>query len=115
MMVSMPHGIEFHKGLIMIKMPFTPKYGSGQTLSVGVASTAGTDLDAQAKQVCLTNLSANTIYVRITTDVSAATIADYPVLSNSQQIVSKGDGQAKIAAISLVAASSLHIMVGEGY
>jgi hypothetical protein len=95
-------------------VPFAPKYGSGQTLATS-GSSASVSLGAGNKCFCLSNLGSYTIYVRVGDSSATATIADYPVLSNSQITISKEQDYNKLAAISPDGASSLHILQGEGF
>jgi hypothetical protein len=97
-----------------VRAPIQPTYGRGQIVSAGAAS-ANVAIDAQAKQVILTNQSVNPIYVRVGAGTQTATTADYPVPPNSQVVISKGDGDNNLAHIAPAGASTLHLMTGEGF
>lgn len=97
-----------------MKAPLSPRYGSGVVVNPAAAS-ANTAINSVSRQVCLTNLGANICYVRVSNDATdAATTADYPVPAGAQVIVTKNDGQDRIAYIS-ASGTSLHIMTGEGW
>lgn len=96
-----------------IKAPIQPAYTKGQTVTPAAAA-ASVDIDASAKQVCLTNLGLNVCYVRVSQGGDAATTADMPVLPGSQVIISKGTDEGKISHIS-ASGTTLHIITGEGW
>lgn len=96
-----------------IKAPVQPTYGRGQIVTPGAVS-AQINIDAQAKQVVLTNLGANVCYVRVGSGSQAATTADYPVPAGAQMVISKGDGDSTLAHIS-AAGTTLHVIPGEGF
>ena len=101
----------------MVKQPIFPSYGKG-VLIVATIANATTTVLQQAKQLCLTNIGTQLIYVRCSfpTDTTAASAADYPVLPNSQQIISKTQEQTLVSFIAPGGAgSSLHIQECEGY
>lgn len=99
----------------MIFEPIYPAFGTGQTVSAGAAAAALTNLNADAKQLILTNIGAALAYVRLTTgtDTSNATIADYPIIPNTQRVIGKGLNT-RISYIAPVA-TTLHVMTGEGF
>lgn len=97
----------------MIKAPFFPQYGSGQTVSPAAAS-ATVNLLAGTKNVMLTNTGLNVCYVRIGATAVAATTADVPVLPGTQVVVSKDQDYTALTHIS-AAGTTLHIMTGEGW
>lgn len=96
-----------------ITAPIRPAYTKGQTVTPASVA-ASVDIDAAAKQVCLTNLGLNVCYVRVSPDGTAATTADMPVLPGSQITISKGAEDAKLSHIS-AAGTTLHIITGEGW
>ena len=93
--------------------PFAPTYGSGKTLTAGVASLT-TSVHEDAKSICITNTGANIAYVRIGNSSSVATTADYPILAGDQAIITKTQGDNTLAYIS-AAGTTLHVMVGQGW
>lgn len=97
-----------------IRAPIQPSYGTGSIVSA-TAVSASRALNSQAKQVILTNQSANPIYVRVGNGAQTATTADYAVPPNSQVVISKGDGDDTIAHIAPAGSSAMHIMTGEGF
>lgn len=101
----------------MLISPFQPKYGSTLIVTPGIASAASS-IDAQSKQVSLINTGGNIAYVRIysslTTPAPTASTADYPIASGSGTVISKGDGEDRIAYISAIG-TTLQITVGEGF
>lgn len=97
----------------MADVPFNPTYGSGQVVAAAAASAAISNLNGNDKQVVVTNLGANVAYVRVVSDTSAATTADYPVPAGQQVNLTKGDGT-RLAYIS-AAGTSLHIITGNGW
>lgn len=96
-----------------IRAPVQPVYGSGAVVTPAAASASVT-INAQSKQMILTNLGANVCYVRIGNGTVVASTADYPVPSGAQLVVSKGDGDNVLAHIS-AAGTTLHYMPGEGF
>lgn len=97
----------------MIKAPFFPQYGSGQTVSPGAASATAT-LQAGTKNVVLTNGGLNVCYVRIGASAVAATTADMPILAGTQVVISKDQDHTALTHIS-PSGTTLHIMTGEGW
>ena len=95
-----------------IRASFQPRYGQGQVVTPAAAS-ASVNIDGNAKSVVLTNLGANVCYIRISSDNTAATTADYPIPAGQQQTLSKGEGEDKLTHIS-AAGTTLHIITGEG-
>jgi hypothetical protein len=49
------------------------------------------------------------------TGSTTATTADYPVLPNTQIVVSKAQDQNTVAYIAPAGGGSIHILAGEGY
>lgn len=97
-----------------IRAPVQPNFGTGAIVTANVGS-ANRAINAQAKQVILTNQSANPIYVRVGAGAQVATTADYACPPNSQVVISKGDGDDNLAYIAPAGASALHVMTGEGW
>jgi hypothetical protein len=93
--------------------PFNPAYTSGQSVAPAAAA-ASININAVSKQVCLTNTGANICYVRCSDVAISATAADFPVLPNSQAIITKADGHSILSYIS-AAGTTLHVITGEGW
>lgn len=95
-----------------IRAPFEPRRGANQ--SFGITPVSGsTNIDPDAKSVRLVNSGANLCYIRIGAGSQTASSADMVILGNSSVVVSKGDGDDTIAAIS-PAGTTLHVQTGEG-
>lgn len=97
----------------MIKAPFQPAATQGQTVAPAAASAAIT-MGFGNKNICFTNLGANVCYVRIGPAGIIASAADYPVLPNSQIVLSKQQDDNTMAHIS-AAGTTLHAIPGEGW
>lgn len=95
-----------------ILAPIQPAYTQGQTVAAGAVSAQIT-VNAESKQLCITNLGANVAYVRTGSGSFTATTADMPILAGSQVSISKGQ-EDKLAYIS-VDGTSLHVIPGEGF
>ena len=92
---------------------FAPHYSSGQTVTVG--ASAQLTITANSSAVCITNIGAtNTAYVRIGEGTFTASATDYPILPNSQKVITKANGHDKIA-IYAAAGTSIHVIDGEGF
>ena len=95
--------------------PISPKYNSGQTVSV--SSTAGVvTIEKNNFNIVVTNLGAKTAYVRVMEDTSTnASTADFPILPNTQVALTKVD-KTKVGYICGGSdTTSLHIITGEGW
>jgi uncharacterized cupin superfamily protein len=98
-----------------VQAAFNPAYGSGVTVSPGVASASST-VGGGSKALVITNLSSTVVaYVRVGEGSATATTADYPVLPSTQIVLSKAQDQNVVAYIAPAGGGSLHIMAGEGY
>jgi hypothetical protein len=98
-----------------VQAAFNPTYGSGVTVSPGVASASST-IGFGAKALVITNLSSTVVsYVRVGEGAQTATAADYPVLPSTQIVLSKAQDQNTVAYIAPAGGGSIHIMAGEGY
>jgi hypothetical protein len=98
-----------------VQAAFNPSYGTGVTVAPGVAS-ASSNVGFGSKALVITNLSPTVVsYVRVAEGETTATTADYPVLPNSQIVLSKAWADATVAYIAPAGGGSLHIMGGEGY
>ena len=106
----------------MILQPFDPSYGRGVNNTVGATDVTQT-IRSAPKQLCLTNIGTQVIYVAVRdpADTRAASVADYPVPPNSQQILSKATANAENVGYVLHmiapggAGSTLHVIEGEGF
>jgi hypothetical protein len=92
--------------------PFAPQYGYGQTVAPTTSSASVTVAGAPA--VCLTNLGAVTVYVRLTAAASTATAADYPVPAGAQVSLASSFSQTVLSFLAASGTGSLHIITGEG-
>lgn len=97
----------------MIRAPFQPNATKGQTVTPA-AGSAQITIGQGNKNICFTNLGAAVCYVRTGAGTIAATTADYPVLPNSQIVLSKDDQHDSVAYIS-AAGTTLHVIAGEGW
>jgi hypothetical protein len=98
------------------KQPFSPKYGSNQVVTPAAAS-ATINIDATCKNVRVVNSGAAKGYFRIfkTADGAlTASVADFCVLPNMSSVVTKADGQDKLAHISATG-TTFEVMTGEGW
>lgn len=94
---------------------FNPVYGTGVVVAPGAASASST-ISTNATSLVLTNLGVETCFVRVGKGAQTASNKDYPVLAGTQLSLSKDREDTTIAYISASAtATSLHIMVGEGW
>jgi len=98
-----------------VQAAFNPAYGTGTTVAPGVASASST-IGVGSKALVITNLSTTVLsYIRVGTGSTTATTADYPVLPNTQIVVSKAQDQNTVAYIAPAGGGSIHILAGEGY
>jgi len=95
-----------------VRAPFNPQRGSNQ-VTTPAAGSAEISLDAQSKSVRLVNVGANICHVRIGAGTQTATTADTPIRAGSEVVLSKADGENKLAHIS-AAGTTLHVQTGEG-
>lgn len=104
----------------MQKQPFSPHYGSGVALAVGVASSAYA-LDPKAKNVVVANTGTAVFYVRVGTGTSpgagitAILNTDMPIMPGHAVSLTKADGQDTLAAIALAAGGTGNAICGEGF
>lgn len=110
-------GLESDKEKHMAALqPFSPHYGSGQTVTATSAAAASVTINSNSFNVMVTNTGAQIAYVRVGTDSATATAADFPVLAGSQAAITKGSGQNILSYIGVAAGdTTLHIMTGEGW
>jgi hypothetical protein len=95
------------------RAPFSPHFGVAQTIAVTTTSQSVT-IGRENKNLCLSNTGAAVCYVRTGTGVQAATAADYAVLPNSQVVITK-DHESDTLGVIGVAATTLHVIPGEGW
>lgn len=101
----------------MVKQPIFPKFGFG-ALNAATAVNQIVTRDKSFKQVCLTNIGTQVIYIRIApaADNTVASNADYPLLPNTQQVFSTTPEADEISFIAPSGVgSSLHNIDCEGY
>jgi len=96
--------------------PFSPHYGSGQTVTASSAAAVLVAINSNSFNVMITNTGAQIAYVRVGTDSATATAADFPILAGSQVSITKGAGQNVLSYLGVAAGdTTLHIMTGEGW
>jgi len=98
------------------KQPFSPHYGTSQTLTAGAAALTA-NIDPFDKNVRIVNTGANIAYIRISSSsgtVVAATTADHAIPASSTSTVTKADGQDRLSYIS-AAGATLIVSTGEGW
>lgn len=95
------------------RAPFSPSFGAAQTLTVTTASQSVV-IGQGIKNLCLSNTGSAVCYVRAGTGAQNATIADYAVLPNSQVVITKDHGADQMGVIG-AAATTLHVIPGEGW
>jgi hypothetical protein len=94
---------------------FQPAYGSGVTVAPTGTSASSTFTVVSSESVVLTNLdSVLTVYVRVGEGAQTATLADYPVLPNTQVSLSKARYENTVAYRTSSGTGSLHIIPGRG-
>lgn len=98
-----------------VKAPFQPAAAGGQAVSPGAAAATITTGRGN-KQICLTNTGANICYVRtgFTGSVIAASTTAYPVLPNSQVVISKDQDHDVLSHIS-ASGTTLSVVPGDGW
>lgn len=97
-----------------VDVTFNPSYTNGVTVSPGTVSAAST-VGAGSKSLCITNLGAVVVYVRVGGSGIVATAADYPVLPSTQLSISKDQDATQVAYVTASGTGSLHIIPGEGF
>ena len=93
--------------------PFNPAYTSGQT-KTSAALAASFSVAAGTNQVCITNTGSYIAYVRIGVGSFSATTADYPVLADSQVVLTKAQDDTVVSHIS-ASGTTLHFICGNGF
>lgn len=92
---------------------FNPAYT--QTDSVSVTTSSDSTLCGQgSSSLCLTNTTSQLCYVRVGVAGVAATTADFPVLGNSQMIITKDVEHTTVAAITPTGTTTLLVTPGDG-
>jgi hypothetical protein len=98
-----------------VQAAFNPAYGTGITVAP-TGTSASSTIGVGSKSLVITNLSTTVLsYIRVGTGSTTATTADYPVLPNTQIVVSKAQDQNTVAYIAPAGGGSIHILAGEGY
>lgn len=93
---------------------FEPNYNSAQTMSTSATSTTVSLPDTKNSSLCVTNLSAVVIYVRVSNSSSTvATTKDLVVLPNNQILIRKPASHTYVHAVSSTA-GTLHVIDGVG-
>lgn len=95
---------------------FTPVYGTG--ITVAPTDTSGSTTVSRAskqKQYVVTNLGSQVVYVRAGVGSATATTADYPVLPDTQVVLTKDYEADTFAYITASGIGSVHIISGEGF
>jgi hypothetical protein len=95
------------------EQPFSPSYGSGVSVSPGVASAASA-VGYGNKNLVLTNTGANICYVHVGYVGEVASTVDMPVVAGTQITITKPQEATHVAYIS-AAGTTLNIMPGEGW
>jgi hypothetical protein len=94
--------------------PFKPIYGAGQPATATAVADSLT-VDANAKQLSLSNMGLNICYIRVSTSaLNAATTADYPLLPGGKEIITKDAGENIISFIAPDGDTTIHIIPGSG-
>ena len=92
---------------------FNPAYTQTDSISV-TTSTGSTACGAGSQSICLTSTTSQLCYVRVGPTGTAATVADMPILGNSQVILTKDIGHTTVAAITPTGSTTLLCTPGEG-
>ena len=92
---------------------FNPAYTQTDSISV-TTSTGSTASGAGSPSICLTNTTSQLCYVRVGPTGTAATVADMPILGNSQVILTKDIDHTTVAAITPTGSTTLLCTPGEG-
>lgn len=93
---------------------FAPSYNTAVIVAPGTVS-ASTVIGKGAKSLCLTNLSTELCYVRVSFGAAAATSADFALPANTQHYISKPQDADTVSYVTGTGTTSLHIMPGEGF
>lgn len=109
----------------MIIQPFYPAPGKTQTAVVTGAGAITTGIPGNSRQLLLTNVGTQVLFVRVTTaaDATVASASDTPVLPNSQCTITKDgsgtDGSptayTRVAYFAAGAGSTLYVTPGDGF
>jgi hypothetical protein len=95
------------------RQPFIPKFGGAANIAVTTTSQS-VALGKDSKSLCITNLSTGLCWIRVGVGVQTATTSDYAVLPNSQVVISKDHDADQLGVIGF-AATTLHVIPGEGW
>lgn len=98
-----------------VQASFEPNYTRGITVAPSTAS-ASSAIGFGSKALVFTNLSPSVVaYVSVGASGLTASVADYPLLPNSQISLSKCQEDTHVAYITASGTGSIHIIPGEGY
>lgn len=92
---------------------FNPVYGSGITVAPTAVSAAST-ITTGTSALCLSNLGAVTVYIRVGETGITTTTADYPVPPYSQVSITRFADHDTIAYVTASGTGSLNVIAGEG-
>lgn len=101
----------------MLDQPFSPHYGTGQSIAATAVNQTLNLRSNRPIQVRLVNVGNQVIYVRVSdvADLTPASASDFAIKPNEvPQIISKGLGQL-LSVIAPAIGSTLYITEGEGY
>ena len=97
----------------MVALPFTPSFGTGQTLTTGAAS-ASVALAKDDKSIRVYNFGpTNTAFIRFTAGASNATSSDFAVPLGGSVTLYKGNADT-FSHIQRTGAVTLYIITGNG-
>jgi hypothetical protein len=99
--------------------PFSAHYGATSALTITAAqSTVVFTPQSANPQILLTNVGTAVIFVRIqpTSDTTAASATDVPILPNTKLVLTRGTGEAfTLRATAAGAGSTLYVTPGIGF
>lgn len=99
------------------RQPFSPAYGSGQSVAPA-ATSASVQINASNNQVRIVNTGAAIAFVRTFSQASqpatVATAADMPIPPNMAVTITKDLSHDRLAHIS-AAGTTLQVITGEGW
>lgn len=96
---------------------FEPAYKKGQSITVTTTAAAITMADDQLDAVTLTVVGTAIVWVLVTaasSTTNAETVFDYPVLPNSQVVITMPKEWRRLSAISTATGSVLYVNPGRG-
>lgn len=94
--------------------PFFPRYGTGQNLTATTTSQS-VSIPTGNKQLCITvDAGAGSVFLRVTSGASTATLADYEVLGGMQSIISINEAADTVSYRTATGSTGFNIITGEG-